>query len=325
VRLDGQVEFDPVAYLQALADELDRTGPVVFERSRALSIGARSVTTAAGSVRAERIVLATHLPISDQVGIFARVEPQASFAVSARIPGPAPEGMFIDAAGQYSLRALRRDEEELLIVAGQGHRLGSGDVERSFGSLESYASRRFGATGFVHRWDAHDFVTEDRLPFVGPARIGSDSVLTATGMNKWGLALGTECARMLATTIAGADRAWPPAFDSRRLPGPRSWPTLIDHGAKTAIHLIGDRLKRASADDLAPGEGAVIGSGLEQRAAFRDDDGGLHQLSARCTHLGCIVAWNPAARTWDCPCHGSRFGRDGAVLEGPAVDPLERK
>ena len=141
-------------------------------------------------------------------------------------------------------------------------------------------------------------------------------------MNKWGLALGAACGRMLAEAAGGRESAWPEEFDSRRLPRPKALRPLAEHGLKTAAHIAGDRLKRASADELEPGEGAVVGAGLAQHAAYRDETGELHAVSARCTHLGCIVAFNRAAKTWDCPCHGSRFATDGSVLEGPATAPL---
>jgi glycine/D-amino acid oxidase-like deaminating enzyme/nitrite reductase/ring-hydroxylating ferredoxin subunit len=325
VRLDDQIEFDPVAYLRGLADALDRGRQTVFEHSRALSISDKLIRTANGSVSCQRVVLATHLPTVDHVGLFARAEPQASFALAAEIPEPGPEGMFIDARGEHSIRTARLGERELLILAGQGHRLGAGDPAASLAGLRGYARDRFRATGFTHHWDAHDFVTEDRLPFVGSSVIRSDAILTATGMNKWGLALGSACGEMLAEAAAGEGRAWPERFDSRRIPRARSWGTLLQNGAKTGAHLLAGRLRRSSAAALRPGEGAVVGSGLGQRAAYRDEAGRLHQLSARCTHLGCVVAWNGPAKTWDCPCHGSRFAVDGSVLEGPAVAALERK
>ena len=324
VRLADQAEFDPVAYLRGLADELDRDEQAVFERSRVTEVGADGLTTAAGArLRCERVILATHLPILDHVGLFGRAEPMASFAVTARLPRPAPDGMYIDAKGEHSLRRLRRGDDELLIVGGHGHRLGTGSARASVAALEEYARERFGASEFVHRWDAHDFVTEDRLPFVGAVGPRSDRVLAVTGLNKWGLALGSACAETIAMAIAHGGAAWPREFDSRRLPRPRAWPTLISNGAKTAAHLFGDRLKRPSADRLGLGEGGVVGAGIEQRAAYRDEAGRLHELSARCTHLGCIVAFNDSAKTWDCPCHGSRFAVDGSVLEGPAVKPLK--
>ena len=323
VRLADQAEFDPVAFLRGLADELDRDEPVVFERSRVRSASGTEVTLESGaSIECERVVLATHMPIVDRVGLFSRAEPVASFAVTARLPGPLPEGMYIDSKGEYSLRGARVGSDDLLIVGGQGHRLGEGDSLASIAALERFARARFGATAFEHHWDAHDFVTEDRLPFVGAATPLSDLILTATGMNKWGLALGAACGRMLAEAAGGRDGARPAEFDSRRLPRLKALTPLAEHGLKTAVHLAGDRLKRASAEQLEPGEGAVVGSGLAQHATYRDDDGELHSVSARCTHLGCIVAFNRAAKTWDCPCHGSRFATDGSVLEGPATAPL---
>lgn len=144
-------------------------------------------------------------------------------------------------------------------------------------------------------------------------------------MRKWGLAMGSRCAQLLADSILAGTPAWPSQLDSRRIPrAHRSLFALGKHGAETAYHLFGDRLRRESRKDLAPGEGRVVGSGLGQRALYRDENGATHELSARCTHLGCIVGWNEVARSWDCPCHGSRYDPLGAVLEGPATAPLER-
>jgi glycine/D-amino acid oxidase-like deaminating enzyme/nitrite reductase/ring-hydroxylating ferredoxin subunit len=322
VRLGEQAEFDPVAFLRRVADELDSDAPCVFERTRVTSLSAGDLRTESGAtLRFDRAVIATHMPIVDRVGLFSRAEPKASFAITARA-AELPDGMYIDAPGEYSLRRLRAGED-LLIVAGQSHRLGTGSAEASVAALEDYARERFGATEFPHRWDAHDFVSEDRLPYVGSVTPRSDRMLTATGMSKWGLALGAACGQMLAKAVTDGGQTWPSEFDSRRLPRPRALRVIGKHGVETGLHLVGDRLKRNSADQLEPGEGAVIGAGLGQRAAYRDEAGELHELSARCTHMGCIVAFNGATRTWDCPCHGSRFSTDGDVLEGPATAPLK--
>jgi glycine/D-amino acid oxidase-like deaminating enzyme/nitrite reductase/ring-hydroxylating ferredoxin subunit len=324
VALDEQAQFDPVPYLRGLADALDAEGQSVYENSRVASISGDGVRTADGAVAAERVVLATQLPILDHLGLFGRAEPVASYSITAPIERPI-EGMYMDASESWSIRGLEHNGEQLALVGGQGNRIGTGDPRKSIAALSEYAAERLDAAEVRHTWEAHDYVSEDHLPFVGRVTPLSDQVLTATGMSKWGLALGSACAAMLADAIGGGEEAWPDAFDSRRLPRPRAVPTLAKHSAETAKHLIGDRLKRASADELEPGEGAVVGAGLEQRAAYRGADGELTELSARCTHMGCIVAWNPVASTWDCPCHGSRFGIDGEVITGPAVRPLERK
>jgi glycine/D-amino acid oxidase-like deaminating enzyme/nitrite reductase/ring-hydroxylating ferredoxin subunit len=324
VALDDQAQFDPVPYLRGLAAALDARGACVYEGSRVESVSKDGVRTAAGAVEAERVVLATQLPIMDHLGLFARTEPVASFSITAAVAEPL-DGMYMDGSESWSLRSLEHGGETMILVGGQGHRIGSGDPRASVAALSSYAAEKFGTTQVRHTWEAHDYVSEDHLPFVGRVSPLSDAVLTATGMSKWGLALGSSCAQMLAEAISGDGEAWPDAFDSRRVPRPGALPTLAKHSAETAKHLVGDRLKRASVEELQPGEGAVIGSGLQQHAAYRAPDGVVTELSARCTHLGCIVAWNPVASTWDCPCHGSRFGIDGEVITGPATTPLARR
>jgi Rieske Fe-S protein len=142
-------------------------------------------------------------------------------------------------------------------------------------------------------------------------------------MQKWGLAMGTAAARILSDEILGSEHPWAETFDPRRLPRLRSVPKLIKHNADSGLHFFADRARRARLGGLGPGEGRVIGDGIGQKAVYRDEDGALRALSARCTHLGCIVRFNAAEQTWDCPCHGSRFELDGTVANGPATAPLE--
>jgi Rieske Fe-S protein len=142
-------------------------------------------------------------------------------------------------------------------------------------------------------------------------------------MRKWGLAMGTAAGRILADRISGRPNPWADTFDPMRLHPAAGGPSFIKENADDGARFFIDRLRRrGDAEDLAPGQGAVLGSGLGQRAVYRDEAGTMHELSARCTHLGCIVSFNNAERTWDCPCHGSRFALDGEVIEGPAVRPL---
>jgi Rieske Fe-S protein len=223
-----------------------------------------------------------------------------------------------------SLRALPWGEEELLIVAGAGHELGSGDPVESVRDLEQFARRSFDVAGFEHRWDAHDFMPDDGLPYVGRLLPASDRVLTATGMRKWGLAMGVAAGSILADRALGHDNPWMETFDPWRLPPVSAAKTLLEHNARSGLHFFADRARRGGgAAELAPGEGRVVGDGRRQKAVHRDDDGVLHAVSARCTHLGCIVEWNGAERTWDCPCHGSRFDALGEVLTGPATGNLK--
>lgn len=209
------------------------------------------------------------------------------------------------------------------MVGGESHSLGHGDPAASFRALEAFARERFEVAGVEHRWDAHDYMPDDGLPYIGALTPHSDRVLVATGMRKWGLAMGAGAARALADRVAGRENEWAHEFDPWRRPTARAIPKLFKHNAESGLRFFADRRPRgASASDLRPGEGAVLGAGLAKQAVHRDPEGRLHAVSARCTHLGCIVRWNQADATWDCPCHGSRFTAGGDVAEGPATSPL---
>jgi glycine/D-amino acid oxidase-like deaminating enzyme/nitrite reductase/ring-hydroxylating ferredoxin subunit len=326
VRFERQAAFHPVKYLLGIAAALEQEGGKLFEHTRAVGVSDGRVRTEGGAqVSAERVIVATQLPFLDRGLFFARARPMRSYATSVRLRGAPQEGMYLQAESPgRSLRAVRWFGEELLIVGGDSHALGRGDPAERFEAAERYARERFDVAGFEHRWSAHDYMPEDGLPYVGRLWPFSGRYLTATGMRKWGLAMGAAAARILADAALGREHEWAPTFDPRRLPPPRSALALLEHNAESGLHFFADRARRAGGvADLAPGEGRVIGDGLVQKAVHRDDDGRLHAVSARCTHLGCIVRWNSAERTWDCPCHGSRFEPGGAVANGPAVHPLQ--
>jgi Rieske Fe-S protein len=164
------------------------------------------------------------------------------------------------------------------------------------------------------------------VPYIGPVDPFSKNVYVATGFRKWGLAIGIAAAELLSAWVDGRDHPWRTLFDTRRLRLRASATSLLKENFNVATRFVGDRLvKRADVDSIAPGEGRVVGNGAGQLAVHRSADGRLHALSARCTHLGCIVNWNSGDGVWDCPCHGSRFSADGRVIMGPAVHPLERR
>jgi Rieske Fe-S protein len=270
------------------------------------------------------VVVATHFPFLDRGLFFARMHPERSYVVAARVAGALPQGMYLSSdRPSHSLRAHPDGDAELLLVGGESHKTGKGHASERYSALEDWARERFAVESVEYRWATQDNMPADGMPFVGRLTPRSKRVLVATGFRKWGLANGTAAARMIADSILGRRNAWAHAFDPQRANVAAAAPSLLKENADVAFHFFADRLaKRSAADGLAPGEGRVTGAGLGQRALYKDEDGRVHSLSARCTHLGCIVSWNDAERTWDCPCHGSRFAADGAVIQGPAVHPL---
>jgi glycine/D-amino acid oxidase-like deaminating enzyme/nitrite reductase/ring-hydroxylating ferredoxin subunit len=333
VRFSDQAEFHPLKYLIALACELVDHGCLIFEHTRALKVNDGvpcMVKTSGGKVTADHVVVATHLPFSDRALFFARTHPERSYAIAVRLDGSPPEGMFISASSPTrSLRAHPVADGELLLLGGEGHKVGQGGpTEPRYRRLEEFARRHFPVRAVEYRWSAQDNMPVDFLPFVGKLTPRSRGTFVATGFRKWGLAMAPASAEMIVDNIMGRSNPWASFFDTTRVHPRQSARDLVIENANVAFHFFADRLtRRASADaaEIPRGAGRVASKDGRQLAMARDEGGRLHAVSARCTHLGCIVAWNDAERTWDCPCHGSRFSVDGNVLQGPAVTPLAER
>lgn len=321
VRFDDQAEFHPVDFAYGLARELPR----IHEHTHAVALREGQVDTNRGTIAAEHVVVATHFPFPDRALLFARMHPERSYCVAAPLHGPPPDGMFISAS--QPTRSIRTHDGHL-IVGGEGHKVGQGrgPTEARYETLERFAQAHFDVGETAYRWSAQDNMPADGLPFIGRLTPRSRTAWTATGFRKWGLAFAPAAARIVADGIAGRDNSWADTFNPNRVNLTASATDLVKENANVGFHFFADRLTRRAADapaDLAPGEGRVVSHHGRQVAVSRDDDGTLHRVSARCTHLYCIVNWNDAERSWDCPCHGSRFAQDGSVLQGPAVNPLE--
>lgn len=336
LRLGNQAQFHPVKYVRRLAERAEALGARIHERTAAVGASFRSPYDVdlenGGRVTAEHVVVATHMPFLDRGGVFARATPYRSYALVITTSQAVPQGMYLSVDDPArTIREIPDAAGDRLLVGGGSHKTGTGSPGLKYEELLDFARDRFGAQAVTHRWSAQDPVPADHLPMIGALVPGSPRLTTATGFSKWGLAAGAAAARLLAEAIMG--REGPPQWDvfaPARLK-PRAIPSLMRENAQVATRLVGDRLKgrmsRADAETIAelqPGEGKLLGRGLGQVAAARDEGGAAHVLSARCTHLGCIVQWNSAESSWDCPCHASRFGIDGTVLEGPASRPLKR-
>ena len=333
-RLDDQAQFHPRKYLLPLAERLIGDGSHVLERTRVLGVTSDAplrVETDRGSFTARDVVLATHLPILDRGFFFAKAHPERSYAVAARIASEQdPQGMYIN-IGQptRSIRTARDGEGPLLLLGGEGHKPGADpDTRRRYGALEEFGRRHWAATEFPYRWSTQDYSPVDGVPYVGRLTRRSDHVYVATGFKKWGMTNGTAAAMILSDLILGRSNPWADLFDSKRLKPLASAPKFVKENASVAKHFVGDRLNRgeeAALGELKPGEGRMLKVHGRKTAAYRDDTGRLHALSPVCTHMGCHVNWNPAERSWDCPCHGSRFSGDGVVIQGPATRDLARR
>ncbi|MGV9455830.1 FAD-dependent oxidoreductase [Streptomyces sp. NPDC003635] len=335
VRVGGQAQFHPRKYLLALADDLRRRGGSVHEGTRVVGLteGEPCVlsTDAGVSVRARDVVIATHYPVFDRALLFTRLSPRRELVVAGTIDeARAPRDMYITPEqGTRSVRsAPLGDGERLLIVTGEHFTPGSADVDERFARLTAWAEERFPGVSLTHRWATQDNDSTDSVPLVGRFHPGSRHTYVATGFGGWGLSGGIMAGRLLGDLVTGRGVEWSDLYDPRRLASVvREGGTFLKHQAQVARHFVGDRIPSLSGpapEDIPPGDGAVVRVGAGHWAVHKDENGQLRAVSARCTHLGCLVAFNRAEQAWECPCHGSRFAPDGEILQGPAVRPLKR-
>ena len=335
VRVENQAQFHPRRYLLALAEDLTRRGGQIFERSRAVDLHEGdpcTVTTEGGhTITAGQVVIATHYPVFDRALLFARLEARRELVVAAAIPAERdPGGVYI--TPEQNTRSVRTapygDGQRLLIVTGEHFTPGTGNVTEHWQRLTAWTEQRFPGARIAYRWATQDNTTTDRVPFIGRFHPGTDRVFVATGFGGWGMSTGVLSGQLLAALLTGAEPPWAGLYDPRRLNPVREAGSLLKFQAKVAGHFVGDRVRPShadSVDDVEPGTGAVVRIRGRQCAIYRDATGDVHAVSARCTHLGCIVHFNDAETAWECPCHGSRFAVDGAVLQGPANRPLQRE
>ncbi len=332
LRLENQAQFHPLRYLDPLADALTRLGGRLFDRTRVVDFEdgepCRLTTEGGQIVTARQVLSCTYSPSSTRFALHTRVAAYRSYVVALRVDG-APEGLFWDNADPYHY--TRREPVEgghLLVVGGEDHKTGTEkDAEGAFRRLEDYARGRFGDRPIAYRWSGQILETVDGLPYVGKAP-HSGHTYVATGYSGNGITHGTMAGMLLSDLALGRENPWASLYDPGRIKPVASAKDFVAENASVAAHFVGDRLKKPEApglEQVPPGEGRIVRRGSEALAAYRDEAGSLRVCSAVCPHLGCLVQWNNAERTWDCPCHGSRFETDGEVINGPALRSLERK
>ena len=327
LRLRDQRQFQPADFVAQLAATIPGDGSFLFEHSLVTDWDEENVRSASGSVRANRVIMATHLPLG-RVGQFhAHNSPHMHAVLAVPVdPACAPTGMYISIdQPKRSLRTHRRGVDEMmLILTGPTFKHGDGEAEaRAFADLEGFAREHFGYSGGGYRWTNEDYSPRDGLPYVGWSGSAGKSLLVATGFDAWGLSNGAIAGLMLADACDERDNPWAKHFDASR----HSFTGLGEFASNVASFtrelVQGHVHKPARPPSTNAAEGEIVDAGGRAAGLYRGNDGTLRAVSAVCTHMGCLVGWNPVDRTWDCPCHGSRFAEDGRVVHGPATKPLE--
>lgn len=334
VRFAQLAQFHPLKYLSGLADCVRRRGGRICCGTRATGFDREGerlhVATANGRVVARSVVVATNTPFNNRVVLHTKQNGYRTYVIGVEVPiGSVPRMLLWDTGDPYYYIRLERSGaspgHEVMIVGGCDHKVGQDhDPRHRHDQLEAWVRQHFPMAGAVtFRWSGEIMEPVDGLPFLGRNPMDDSQVYVISGDSGNGMTHCTLGAMIVRDLILGRDNPWAELYDPARKPS-HGMKEFLQEQANTLAQY-GDWLTGGEVDsavEIAPGQGAILNRGAKKVAVYRDEDGGLHALSAACSHLGCAVSWNPAERSWDCPCHGSRFAADGAVLHGPANTAL---
>lgn len=335
VRYKNQAQFHPLKYLSGLAQAFVRNGGKIHCATRAFSIDGNDdlqvVSTDHGKIRANSVVVATNTPFNDRVVMHTKQAGYHTYVIGIRVPkGSVPRILLWDTGDPYYYLRLETPEPEaahdILIVGGADHKVGQDPhPEHRYDEIEQWVRERFPmAQSVEYRWSGEVMEPADGLAYLGRNPMDDKNVYIITGDSGNGMTHCTIGAMLVTDLILGRDHPWASLYDPAR---------KVTHGIMDFVSEQANTLSQygewvtggevESVEEIAAGDGAIVRQGTHKLAVYRDEHGELHALSAKCTHLGCVVHWNSAERSWDCPCHGTRYAKNGEVLHGPAPTPLK--
>lgn len=331
---ENQAQFHPRKYLLRLAKEIPGNGSEIYEHTRIVDIehdNMYTVVTSAGiKITASKVVLASHFPFYDGMGLyFAKLRPQRSYVLTAKIKNKLPKGTFVYAgkAGWY-FRLQKYRDGEMLILGGQDHKTAHGtDMQEHFIKLQNYAKENFQIEKFLYVWSTQDYITVDGVPYVGKLTASLENIYVATGYGEWGMTNGTAAAGIIKDIIVKNKSPYEEVYNPSRNTLINGFNALINENVDVINQLVKGKLqlgeyKGQQSINIKNGEAKVVNINGNRYGGYRDQNGKLHLVHITCTHLGCELKWNSAEKSWDCPCHGSRFSFEGDIIEGPAVTRL---
>lgn len=330
LRVPDQAKFHPVKFLTALAKRVEELGGLVFEESKALSYSGSSpcrVKTEHGEILAKSVVLATYMPNGDPESISVRMAAYQTYVLEAMLPsGTLPEAIFWDTEKPYHyFRVDKLQAHDRLMLGGEDHLTGqASDPRQHEERLREFLKSLLPEvkTEIVRTWSGEILEPIDGLPFIGKVHTHQNCYM-ATGFSGNGMTFGILSALINRDLILGKETLETKLYGTLRLTG--FW-NLMGRGLNFVTQWIKGRTQSDTSlmKNIKPDEGAIVELKGKKVAVYKDAQGKILKLSPLCTHLKCTVCWNPSGKTWDCPCHGSRFKKDGEVLNGPASKPLKK-
>jgi len=332
VRFENQAQFHPRKFLLPIAEKITKNGVQIYEKTRIVSIeenenGSYSLVTSQGNkVTAEKVIIASHYPFYNKPTFyFTRIYPERSYVVGIKAKENYPGGMYITAEEPTrSLRSHMTEQGQLIFIGGEHHKTGQGeDTTKHYEKLIDFANQTFTVEQMPYRWSTQDCMTLDDLPYVGQFTSKTPNMYIATGYGKWGMTNSIASAMIIRDLIFKGESPWQDVYNPSRHTIAASTKNFVVENLNVAGKIMQGKFSPIPDDvDVKLDEGKIIELNGQRTGVYKDLKGNLHIVDTTCQHMGCELFWNAAEKTWDCPCHGSRFNYDGEIVEGPAVQPL---
>lgn len=329
--MNNQAQFNPVLFLQSMIQMIDVKGGKIFEHSKVESMDKdkqyRLLFENQSRVYAKHVVSTSNFPFIDRHGFFARLFPARSYLICVKVKDEFPGGMYINIEEPtYSIRSVQKDDQQYVFIGGAGHKTGNVHSEQDqIERLISFAKQTFEVEEIIEHWSAQDLETADDLPYIGRMK-GEESFYVATGYKKWGMTTSIVAAQLISDIINGKQNPYEQLFSPERTFTFKKIKKLLQENMKIPGELVGGKLNTPEIElkDLQHGEGRPVSIKGKRAGAYKSESGEFIIIDTTCTHMGCELNWNGVEKSWDCPCHGSRFSLTGKVLNGPAKKDLPK-
>lgn len=330
--MKDQGQFHPLAFLKHLVTAIHQDGMEIYEHTTAVDLDEEKITVTTKDnhkIKCKQLVMASHYPFHDKSGMyFSRMYEERSYLIAVKTNTKFPGGIYINAEQPTrTVRATMHNGEEVWLVGGERHKTGQEkEAINHHEQLELFADQHFGISSYQHRWSAQDLSTVDKLPYIGPVTENKPRVMIATGYRKWGMTSGTLAAMIISDLLLEKENPYATLFTPSRFDFDPDVKNFLQMNTDVAKHMIKGKLGNWKESDieLEKNQAIIIREQGERVGVYRDDQGNLGKIDTTCPHMKCEVNWNSTEKSWDCPCHGSRFSIDGKVLEGPAKTSLTK-
>lgn len=333
IRFKNQAQFNPCKYAQGLVSRM-KNQVYVFENTKVIDVKDKGkeyeiIAENGNKVTAKYVVLATHYPIINAPGYyFLKMYQSMSYAIAVETEQELFDGMYISSENPViSFRTIKNGDKQLVVIVGNDHKTGEKkDLSENYNSLEKKAKQIYPDSKIMYRWCTEDCISLDKIPYIGEFSTLMPNVYVATGYKKWGITTSDVAANIIVDKILGKENQYEEVFKSTRLKPVKNYQEMSNMLKETVNSLVVEKFKvpKEKLKDVQNGEGAIIEIDDKKVGVYRNEKGEIFAIKPVCSHLGCELSWNNLEKTWDCPCHGSRFTYDGKSIYEPSIKALEK-